>query len=739
MRIKKEEIIIPLFLVLAWSALISVLYFFAWQSEKAHSRELILLEARSFFSQIVITRQWNSMHGGVYVPVTDDVLPNPYLDIPDRDIVTTEGTLLTKINPAYMTRQISEIAGTKSAIHFNITSLNPLRPENKADEWETFSLNSFEYGQKETHTFVGRHNGIFFRYMAPLITDSSCLQCHAVQGYKLGDIRGGISITIPAEPVIASENRRLKYLGVLFALILAVGGAGILFSSYKIIHNKRLAQEANRAKGMFLAGMSHEIRTPMNAIINMAELAMQTELSSRQFNYIQTVRDSALSLLNIINDILDFSKIDALKLDLETVNFDLYEVLDSVKSMFLSQAAAKGLNFSVDIDPDVDRFFLGDPVRLLQVIVNLTGNAIKFTDTGSILITVKTIDRANQTPDNSNLLFCVSDTGTGIAHDKQKSVFESFSQADTDLTRKHQGTGLGLAICKRLVEMMNGRIWVESSPGKGSSFFFSTVFQKGSPEKASSDKTHDVTINISRKLKILLAEDNPINIRVATELLERMGHTIVSVTTGKEAITTLNNNDFDMVLMDIGMPDMDGMEATKQIREGKAGKKNIDITIIAVTAHAISGFKEQCIMSGMNDYISKPFNFKSLSDIIEKHASNITPKQQNDKPSAQDITDKEKALKILGGDKKLYTKLLNIFLGQIPAIKEDIEKAIEQKDFKKLKITAHKYKSSAATLGYESAVSAFNKIEQAAIDNDLEKAGLFYKKLLSELDCLSKT
>ncbi len=559
--------------------------------------------------------------------------------------------------------------------------------------------------------------------------------------------------------IITEEDGTQKYYDVSISPIVSdqkkvLGRLILLHDITELRRSQEATEEANRAKSAFLANTSHEIRTPMHAIMGFTDLLLDTGPTPEQKAYLEIVKASSETLLYILNDIMDASKIEAGKMELEEIDFDVRGLIESSLRPLSLQAGTRNLRLECTVDPGMPGLVRGDPVRLKQVLVNLLNNAVKFTDQGEVTLTVEMAPpegrrREGEGTSDLFIFFAVRDTGIGIAEEKQKKIFQSFTQADNTITRRYGGTGLGLSISSELVKMMGGELKVQSSPGKGSSFSFTARFRRSSEtEAAPVPGTAPVSMQPS-SMNILLVEDTAVSRTLTVRLLEKRGHRVTTARDGVEALARLEREFFDLVLMDDRMPVMDGCEAARTIRDAGSRVLRHDVPIIALTAHATAEDRNRCLAAGMNTCLSKPLASDQLMAAVERYALTGSGPLSARQPSAQPCEGpllktavsslnlrpkmRREILDWYAGDEKLVDEVLELFKEEIPSIVNKVRDALAAGDVALLELHAHSCKSAAGSVGFASFASLASLVEQAAKNGDLVAAGLQVQRLEQEL------
>ncbi len=545
-----------------------------------------------------------------------------------------------------MTRQIAEISVKENKIQYHITSLNPIRPMNKADDWESKALNLFEQGQNELTEFIEQE--MVYKYMAPLKVKKACLKCHAKQGYKEGDIRGGISVTIPAGVYLDTGNRAKRELVFLHVIFFVVGIVGLfLFRRFRenqitvlnwkndemgkeiehrkqveeeLIRAKTMAESANKSKSEFLANMSHELRTPFNTILGFSQLmATSSDITAEHSKHLDIIIRNGEHLLEMINQILDLSKIEAGKLELMKINFNFFSLLDDVIDIFKIRARSKQLVLMFDRTPDVPQYLHADNLKIRQVLTNLLGNAMKFTKEGSVSLRVSSTGSEElQVNDDARICFEIEDTGFGISKDEISNLFENFEQTRSG-RESAEGTGLGLALSQNFIKLMGGEITIESTLDQGSIFKFEIDLKIADAAHVKEDKPSTRVVGLQPDqpvFRILVVDDKKDNRMLMVKMLSPLGFRVRTATNGKEAIEIWNEWEPDLIWMDMRMPVMNGYEATRKI---KATDKGQATAVIALTASVFDEERSLVLSAGCNGFLRKPFRPSDLFDLMAKH------------------------------------------------------------------------------------------------------------------------
>jgi signal transduction histidine kinase/response regulator of citrate/malate metabolism len=646
-----------------------------------------------------------------------------------------------------------KIKDSLTTLGYNISVLQEVLEKLQQDSAQQFALHNLS-------SLIDKQVDLSFNLIGAIETKNDATKKTLIDSFRLPHLSDSIyskaisfqkGLEKYLSQTVRQNNKSIQQLAS-FNRLLALGGllAVVLLGTIIIRRQKKqllligdlkearqIALQSVMAKDQFVANMSHEIRTPLNAIQGFSRLLSQTPLNKEQNRYAQIIETANKNLLNIVNDVLDFSKIEAGAFPIRKNQFNLKREIKELEIMFETMAADKGIQLVIENDKGISGFYLGDDDRLQQVLVNLIGNAIKFTDKGSVTLTTKLLAETNK---EVRINFIVTDTGIGIPSDKVHSIFERFEQIDNSFSRQHGGSGLGLAIVKKLTELMGGNIQVKSELGNGSSFMVELPFEKVSDKAmVSSDLLSErkQTPQSILSKTILIAEDNQLNQMLVESILNKSNIRTVTVNNGEEAFTILEKIHIDLILMDVQMPGVDGILATKLIRE----KYGDAIPIIAMTAHVQDSEKQKCLQAGMNAYLTKPINEEDLINTIDHYLSKQTEKEGNtNEPNRETIKGIKYLTQICNGDKVRINFILEQVVNQLPGEITLFEKSLADKDLDAVRKYSHNFKSTLSPLDADTAVVKLHGeyyafvLGNADMNQIIEKGLIFSEELKKSCD-----
>ena len=632
--------------------------------------ELARKEAEANFNKDQAFRFWGTLHGGVYVEVSDKTPRSPWLaHIPERDLVTPSGRQLTLMNPAYMLRELNEQFGTLFGVRGHITSLMPLRAENAPDAWERRALEHFERGGGEVMEVSDIEGKPYLRFMAPMLTQQGCLVCHAHQGYKVGDIRGGVSVAVSLSEYLQREHGAAWQTLVALCLVWLLGMIGLAIGRQRLVRDMRRqhetnvqigrlnegledlvrertaeledardrAEAANRAKSEFLANMSHELRTPLNAILGFSELTRhESGLTPRQRENLEFVHRNGEHLLSLINDVLDMAKIESGRQSLQEETVDLPRTLEDAVEMLRPRADTKGMRLAVHLDPALPRHIRCDGRKLRQILINLVSNAVKYSDRGEVRVEARR--QGGEGGGDPLLLVEVIDQGRGITPEDQARIFEPFFQVGH--AGATEGTGLGLPITRQFVELMGGEIAVESTPGEGSRFSVRLPLAEASTEDIPEAVPVRRVLGLAEgqnPWRVLVVDDSDANRLLLKRVIEGVGFDVREASNGQEAVEVFNAWHPHFIWMDMRMPVMDGYEAARTIRNSPGSRQTV---IAALTASTSTSQEDQArvFASGCVALLRKPFQpsdiFETMRRYLKVQYRYAEPEDEPTPPSA---------------------------------------------------------------------------------------------------------
>lgn len=707
---------LPVLACLLWLGLTLGLYRHAAQVDEAHRLELEHTRLATVAQQLLDARNWNAVHGGVYVPESKYGRPNPWLPARERTLKTVDGRTLVLMNPAYMSRQLAE-RNSRPGIRISVISNKPLRPENQSDAWEKEAITQCTEGRVEIFSPPDANGQQRLRLLSVLIAQKSCLRCHADS--KEGEVLGGISVSQEAEPYFRNAAMQERNMRLVYVLLGLTGVLGIGGLTLNLAQRRWQAEETSRMKSAFMARLSHDMRTPLTAILGMSELLQKGRASMQEKKQaLRYLAQAGGALLEMVSDITDHAALEQGGITLREKAFSLRETLGQCLDIYRPAAEARGIGLRLSVPGNVPDDLLGDAFRLRQALGNLIGNAVKFTEQGGVLVNV----RAENAPSNRlSLKISVQDSGPGLQPEERERIFESFQRGSR--AGGEPGTGLGLNIARTIARRMGGDVRVEAKPGPGACFVLEVVLQenKAQPRENTANCPHAGTQGahlpgLLRGRRILAAEDNAASRYFLEHALQGEGAATHMTADGAATLAALAEGPWDLVLLDARMPEPDGLEVLKRIRQGLTGVAS-NQRVIMYTAALDAADQELCRRLRPDGILLKPVSFARLRNELESllglnpaknpaYADTAAKQARKTKNAVQaepaakalPVWDRESALAAMDNDRGLLEQLLAVLRVDLRGTAAQLRVAIEAGETVTIRRLAHSCKNSAATL-----------------------------------------
>ncbi|WP_165175915.1 ATP-binding protein [Desulfovibrio sp. ZJ369] len=707
---------LPVLACLLWLGLTVGLYRHAAQVEEAHRLELEHTRLATVAQQHLDARNWNAVHGGVYVPESAYDKPNPWLPVRKRTLQTVDGRTLVLVNPAYMSRQLAE-SNSQPGIRIAVISNRPLRPENQSDAWEKEAITQCAEGRVEIFSPPDANGQRRLRFLSVLIAQKSCLRCHADS--QEGEVLGGISVSQEAEPYFRNAARQERNMRLVYVLLGLTGVLGIGGLTLNLAQRRWQAEETSRMKSAFMARLSHDMRTPLTAILGMSELLLKGGASPRENKRaLRYLTQAGGALLEMVSDISDHAALEQGGLTLREKAFGLRETLAQCLDIYRPAAEARNIELRLSVPDDLPDDLLGDAFRLRQALGNLISNAVKFTEQGEVRVTVRA---GNTRHSRLTLQISVQDSGPGLQLEERERIFESFQRGSR--AGGEPGTGLGLNIARTIARRMGGDVRVDTRPGPGACFVLEVVLRQNTAQRKENAATGHTagkgdarSAGLLRGRRILAAEDNATSRSFLEHVLQGEGAHTRMTADGAATLAALAEGPWDLVLLDARMPGPDGLEVLRRIRQGLAGVAP-NQRVIIYTAALDAADQERCRRLKPDGILLKPVSFARLRSELESlldpkpakesgaHEDGGKQPRKQDQPedaesaaNALPVWDREAALAAVDNDRELLEHLLAVLRVDLRETAAQLRAAVAAGEVMTIRRLAHSCKNSAATL-----------------------------------------